>query len=1093
MFCMLLLPPFLGGQTKLLRFPDIAGNQLVFCYGGDLWTAPAGGGSAVRLTAHPGLELFPRFSPDGKWIAFTGQYDGDEQVYVIPAGGGVPRQLTFYPARGPLAPRHGYDNQVYGWTPDGASVLFRSMRDAGGGSRTRLYTVAVAGGPERALPMPTAGAGDFSPDAQRMVYSPLFRDFRHWKRYEGGWAQDLFLFDMKTSALTPVSPSLRTERDPMWMGDAICFVSDRDGVLNLYMYGLKDGKVVQLTRNTVWDVRWASSDNARNIVYELNGELHIYDIKAKSDRAVSVLVPSDGVAMRPSHLAVERNIESFSLSPKGERALFTARGDIFTVPIEKGPTRNLTNSSGAHDRSAGWSPDGTRIAFVSDRSGEDEIWLIDQAGGGEPVRLTSDGSCMRFAPEWSPDGKLLAFSDSEGRLFVLTVADRKTVLVADDERGRIRDYTWASKGGWLAFTLSNPNNTRSLYLWSAGDGRKHRVTDEFFGVGSPAWDPEGKYLFFLSDRDYAPQISGLEWNFAGNRTTGIFAMALRKDIPHLFPPQSDEVSLPAEGKEKSGEKTVGEAGARAEEKKPEKKEEGDLSIDLDGLASRVVRVPVAADNLDGLSVIKGHLLYAKSGAPFYGRESYARTSLWIFSLKDREESLLAEDISGAALSADGSKILVRQGRSFNLYEARPKVKEKKTVSTAGLAVDRVPAQEWEEVFNEVWRRYRDFFYVRNMHGYDWKAIGDRYRAWLPHVAHRSDLNYVLTEMVAELNVGHAYIEGGDFLLPERPRVALPGCRFEPDAASGRFRIARIFRGQNEEERYRSPLTEVGIGVKEGEYVLAIDGVDLKTTDNPYRLLQHKTHPVTLTVNGSPTSEGARRVTYRPVESEESLIYLDWVLHNYEQVTRMSDGQIGYLHIPDMGAPGIAEFIKWFYPQVRKQGLVVDVRSNGGGNVSQWIIERLDNRLLGTRFGRSNWPGTYPEVVFQGHKACLLNETSASDGDIFPFMFRQAGLGPLIGKRSWGGVVGISNTGPLLDGGTVFVPLSGTNAPDGSWVIEGHGVDPDIFVENDPRSVIEGRDLQLERAVAEIKKAIAGKPVKLPARPAEPVKTPKPLP
>ncbi len=486
---------------------------------------------------------------------------------------------------------------------------------------------------------------------------------------------------------------------------------------------------------------------------------------------------------------------------------------------------------------------------------------------------------------------------------------------------------------------------------------------------------------------------------------------------------------------------------------------------------------------------KGHLLYIVTGAPFYGRDSYVKPTLKLYSLKDRKESTLAENATGWALSRDGTKVLVRQEDKYNLYDVKPETKDKKTVSTKGLMVDRVPAEEWRQFFDEAWRRYRDFFYVKNMHGYDWKAIGDRYRALLPHVAHRADLNYVLGEMVSELNVGHTYIEGGDYEIPARPKVALPGARFELDPASGRFRIARILQGNNQEERYRAPLTEVGVDARVGDYVLEIDGVELKGDDDPYRLLRHKTDPVTLTLNAKPVLEGSRKTTYRPITSEESLLYLEQVNANREKVAKLTNGRAGYLHIPDMGGPGIYEFVKWFYPQIRKEGLVVDVRSNGGGNVSQWIIERLDTKLLGTRFGRrSEHPGTYPETVFHGHKVAILNETSASDGDIFPHMFRKAGLGPLVGKRSWGGVVGIGGQGPMIDGGNVTVPSEGTNDPDGKWVIEGHGVDPDIVVENDPRSVIAGRDPQLERAVEELVKKMDAEPMKLPKRPADPVKT-----
>ena len=1073
-----------AAQTKLLRFPDIAGDRVAFCHAGDLWTAPATGGGATRLTTHPGLELFPKFSPDGRWIAFTGQYEGDEQVYVVPGEGGVPKQLTYYPARGPFAPRHGYDNQVMGWTPDGSAVVFRSQRDVDGiRSEGRLYAVPAGGGLAQALPMPTSGAGDFAPDGKRIAYSPLFRDFRTWKRYEGGWAQDLYLFDLATHEARPFAVTKRTERDPMWIGDAIYFASDRDGTLNLYSYDLATEAVARLTSSAAGDVRWPSSDGLSRIVYERDGELRVLDVKTKADVALRVFVPDDGVARRPSRHSAEKNVEDFALSPKGERALFVARGDVFTLPIEKGATRNLTRSSNAHDRGARWSPDGKRIAWVSDASGEDEVWLVDQAGG-EPEQVTKGGEGMRYAPEWSAGGTHLAFSDKDGKLHVVSLADRRLVEVADDEYGLIRDYAWSPRGTWLAFSMADGNGTRSLHLWGAADGKLHRVTGELFNEEQPAWDPEGRFLYFLSDRQFAPQISSIEWNYAGNRTTGVYALTLAKDGESPFPPESDEVSA---GEKKDESKGAEGTAAKADDEK----KDAPLRIDLEGLGGRVTRVPVDADNLEGLAVAKAHLVYAKAGARFYGRDPDRKTALTLFSLKERKESTLAEGVSAWALSRDGAKVLVKQEESYALYDVQPEAKDKKAVSTKGLVVDRVPAQEWATMFEETWRRYRDFFYVKNMHGYDWKAIGARYRALLPHVAHRSDLNYVLGEMVAELNVGHAYIQGGDYEVPPRPKVGLPGARFELDPAAGRYRIARILAGHNEEEAYRSPLTEVGVDARVGDYVLEIDGVELRDDDDPYRLLRHKTDPVSLTLNARPVREGARKTTYRPVASEESLLYLEEVTANREKVARLTNGRAGYLHLPDMGAAGIYEFVKWFYPQVRKEGLVVDVRSNGGGNVSQWIVERLDTKLLGTRFGRrSDHPATYPQTVFHGHKVAVLNETSASDGDIFPHMFRKAGLGPLVGKRSWGGVVGITGLGPLLDGGTVFVPISGTNDVDGSWVIEGHGVDPDIEVENDPRSVIAGRDPQLERAVEELVKKMDTEPMRLPSRPPDPVKTPR---
>jgi len=1071
----------LTAETRLLRFPDIHGDKVVFTYAGDLWTASVNGGNATRLTAHPGLELFAKFSPDGQWIAFTGQYDGDEQVYVIPAGGGIPKQLTFYPARGPLPDRWGYDNQVYGWTPDGEYVIFRSLRDAWTNSECRLYKVPVKGGLPQPLPMPVSGAGDLSPDGKQIVYSPLFRDFRTWKRYQGGWAQDLYIFDLATKALQPVSPTPRTERDPMWIGDKICFASDRTGTMNLYEFDIATKKTRALTNYTDWDVRWPSKGDKTQIVYELDGQLWVLDIKSQTKpRKIPITVPTDGLPARPAQISAANLIEDFDLSPKGERALFVARGDVFTAPIEKGATRNLTRSSGAHDKAASWSPDGRRIVFISDRSGEEELYLVNQDGSGSLEQLTRGGKAMRYRPEWSPDGKKIAFSDKDGKLYVLNVDDKSVIEIDDEPRGQLLDYTWSPDGRWIAYSRTAETRRRTLHIWSASENRTRRVFDSsLWDSTNPAWDPEGNYLFYFSEREFAPLISNVEWNYAGTRNRGIFALALRKDVKNPFGPESDEVVT--ESKEKKEDKK--------DEKKPGVPE---VKIDFAGLSERVIRVPVSAANYAGLSAVKGSLLYVRSGNLYYGRDSETRPSLMIYSLKDRKESVLLEDVSHYAVSRDGNKVLARQGQNYQLLDAKPGGGgSKKTVSTAGLVVDRVPQQEWVQIFNEVWRRYRDFFYVKNMHGYDWEKLRVQYAPLLEYVGHRSDLNYVIGEMISELNVGHAYIAGGDVNAPPRPKVALPGARFELDAAAGRYRIAKIFRGHNEEPIYRSPLTEVGVDARVGDYVLAIDGMDLPANVNPYSLLRGKAdRPVKLTLNSVPDLNGAREVLFQPLTSESDLIYLDMVTRNREKVDKMSGGKVGYLHVPNMGAEGIREFIKYFYGQLDgKEGLVIDVRANGGGNVSQMLIERLRRALLATGFARTNdYATTYPSTMFYGHMVCLLNETSASDGDIFPAMFRKAGLGPLIGKRSWGGVIGITNRGTLIDGGQVNVPEFGFASPDGQWIIEGQGVEPDIVVENDPKSVIEGRDPQLERGVEEVLKRIKQNPRRLPQRPPDPVKT-----
>jgi len=1077
------------GQTKLLRFPDIHGDRVAFTYGGDIWTAAAGGGSAIRLTAHPGMEVFAKFSPDGNWIAFTGQYDGDEQVYVIPATGGVPRQLTFYPAKGPFTPRWGWDNQVYGWTKDGKQIIFKSQRDSWTLPVARLYTVSVDGGAAEALPMPEAGSGDFSPDGTRIVYSPQSRDFRPEKRYGGGQANRLYIFDLKSYDAKAITEGPRATRDAIWLGDTIYFNSDRDGHFNLYAYNVANGKTNQVTQSKQWDVRWPSSDHKNRIIYEMDGELQILDTRSGKAAPISITVPDDGLARRPSRISAANNIESYELSPKGERALFSARGDIFTAPIEKGPTRNLTHSSGAHDKWPSWSPDGSQIAFISDMSGEEELYVVPQDGSKPPTQITTGGTGMRYQPDWSADGKYIAFSDKDGKIFVVTLADKKATEIVDAPRGQIRDYVWSPSGSYLAFSYAtNGNGFSQIHVWSATDGKVHRVTDQMFNAQNPVWDPTGSYLYFISTREFAPQISNIEFNYATNRDSYIYAMALRKDVKHPFPPESDEVAVTKpkdEGAAPAEPKKEGEAPkpATPPPAKP-------LVIDFDGINSRVARAPLGADNYGALATKPGFLIYGVGPAFYYGRQGDRPAQLKLYSLKDRKETVLVDDAGGLALSRDGAKALVRQGPGFAIYDTTPLgAQTRKPVSTAGLMVDRVPAEEWNQIFNEVWRRYRDWFYVPNMHGYDWVALREQYKPLLKYVAHRSDLNYVIAEMVAELTVQHAYVEGGDFQIPPRPRVGLPGARFELDKASGRYRIAKIFQGENEEDIYRSPLREIGVNINVGDYVLAIDGDELKGTDDPYRLLRNKAdNPVSLTVNSKPTMDGSRTISYRPITDETNLIYLDWVEANRKRVADATGGRVGYIHIPDMGANGIREFIKWYYPQIDKEGLVVDVRANGGGNVSRMLIERLRRKLLGVNYGRTDDIGNpYPDGVFIGPMVALLDQNSASDGDIFPWMFREAGLGPLIGKRSWGGVVGINNRGALIDGGSIFVPGSALANNKGEWIIEGYGVDPDIEVENDPRSEIAGKDPQLERGIAEVMAKLKS-PVKLPGRPAPPVKT-----
>jgi tricorn protease len=1057
--------------TRMLRYPDLHGNQLVFSYAGDLWLAPLDDSApARRLTSHPGLELYPRFSPDGSQIAFTGQYRGDEQVYVIDTAGGAPRQLTFYPTAGPLPARWGTDHQVYGWSADGRQVLFRSARHAA--LDTRLFQVPAEGGLPSPLPMPRAGSGDFSPDGKQLLYSPLFRDFRTWKRYQGGWAQNLYIFDLAANSARQVTDHIRTERDPVWLERGIHFVSDRDGVLNLYALQ-DDGSWRQVTNEDTWDIKWASGDGRSRIVYEVAGSIGLYDADSGDSRRLTVRVPDDQVRRSARRIEVKAQVEDFGVSPGGERLLVTARGDVFTVPVEHGVTRNLTQRGDAHDREAAWSPDGKQVAFVSDRSGEEQLYVVSH-DGGEARALTSGGATRLYRPQWAPDGSAIAFYDHSGKVRVVNLDGRETVAYAS-AYGAVTDYQWAPDSQWLAFTVRSEGGAAAIRLWSRDGGRVLEASDGRFNAYAPAFGADGKHLYFLSDREFAPQIGSFEWNYVADRETGIYALALNAESGNPFAPRNDE----AGDAKNTGDKKDDKNGKKDEEEKVT------VVVEAQGLANRLIRVPVEADNYLAVYPQKDRLLYL-AGAPFYyGREPDRKPSLHSFDFKTRETAEVAADVQGLALSRDGKFAMVRRNGDFHRVELKDP-KEPKQVGLDNLVVHRAPAAEWPAIFDEVWRRFRDYFYVRNMHGYDWQALRERYRPLVADVSTREDLNTLIGEMIAELNVGHAYVQGGDLQAGARPAAALLGARFEADERAGRYRIAHIYAGHNAEPKYRSPLTEVGVDVKVGDYLLAIDGRELTLADNPYELLSGRgQQPVELSVNDRARAEGARRVLVEPIPSESDLAYLEWVHGNYDYVSGKTGGRVGYLHIPDMGPSGIYEFIKWFYPQMRKEGLVVDVRANGGGNVSQMILRRLMQRPLGYSYqAHSDWTESYPQTAFDGPMAALISETSASDGDIFPYFFRAAGLGPLIGKRSWGGVVGITNRGALLDGGQVFVPEFGMGGPDGDWIIEGEGVAPDIEVDNDPAGT---GDAQLDRAIAEVLRRLEARRPVYPAKPAEPVK------
>ena len=1073
-------------EARLLRFPDIHGDTIVFSHAGDLWSVPVSGGMARRLTAGEGLELFPRFSPDGRWIAFTGQYDGSTDVYVMPAEGGEPRRLTWYPSQD-NSPRMGFDNMVLGWTPDG-KILFRGQRGPIRGFIGEPYVVRPEGGPVERFPLPESGVISFSPDGKRIAYNRIFRDFRTWKRYKGGMAQDVWIYDLASKQIERMTDWIGTDTQPMWIGDSVYFLSDReDWKLNLWRYDLSTRATARVTTFTEFDVKWPHSGSGK-IVFENGGFLYVLDPASGEPKRVPVALPDDRRLARPRWVKVEDRITDIELAPGGQRAVVTARGEIFTVPAENGTTRNLTRTSGVREKDAVWSPDGKWIAFFSDASGEEELQILPEDGKGKAVALTSGSSTWHFPPLWSPDSKKIAFSDRAMHLFVVDVATKEKTLVDTATIWEISQYDFSPDSQWLAYTKRASNDFNVIVLHSLVTKSSTPVTPAIVDSREPAFDPDGNYLYFFSDREINPTLGSFDPSFTVNKATRPYALILRADGTSPFAPKSDEA------KKEDAAKPEKKDGDKKDEKKPP------LRIDLAGIVDRVAGFPVPPGNYTGLSAAKGKLFWLSVPTTALTEDRPAKGTLQMFELEKRKATDLVPNVERYSLAPDGSRLVYRSDKSWAIVEPKEGLKPGDgKLDLSGLAMELDTPAEWAQIFRETWRLYRDFFYVPDMGKIDWAAIRTRYEPLVAHVSHRVDLTYVLGEMAGELGSGHAYNGGGDSPKPERMPVGTLGADLEVDPKSGLFRIVRILQGQNWDEKRRSPLTEPGVNVSPGDYLLAIDGRDLTAKDEPYRLLAGTVGPtgeksvaagggrtVTLLVNGAPTKTGAREVVVRPIASEESLRYFDWVEENRRKVDKATNGRIGYVHIPDMGEEGLQEFIRQYYPQLRKEGLIVDVRANGGGFVSEMILERLRRKTVGMGSTRSARPSPYPDASFNGPMVALISEYSASDGDIFPYYFREYGLGPLIGKRTWGGVVGIRGLGSgMIDGGYTFVPEFGTYSMKGAWVIENEGVAPDIEVDDLPGDVMAGKDAQLDRAIAEIEKRVKENPPVWPPEPKSP--------
>ncbi len=1078
-----------ASENGLARFPAIHGNEIVFESGGSLWKVSRQGGRAERLTAERGNDLMPRFSPDGKLIAFTGQYDGNTDVYVIPAKGGAPRRLTFHSDVVEDAPmRWGPDNMVVTWTPDGKGIVFLSRRDTFNSWFGRLFVVPVEGGLPVRLPVDTAGLCTYSPDGSKLAMNRIFRNFRTWKRYYGGLAQDVWIYDLKSHACERVTDWKGTDTFPMWHGDTVYFASDRgaEGRLNLWAYDVKDKSFRQVTHFADYDIDWPSLGDD-GIVFQCGGSLYVLDLPSEQLHKLEVAVPDDGARTRPRWVDASKNIHSFDISPNGKRAVFGARGEIFTVPAEHGNTRDLTQSSGAREMYPSWSPDGKTVAYVTDRTGEAQVAVRPADGSGEETLLTDRKKGYLYGPAWSPDGARLAYSDSDHVLWILEVQSKRAVRVDQDRREEIHASSWSPDGLWLAYTKAGVQDMGSdddastymgrIFLYSLKEGKSTLVSTGQTDDSEPLFSPDGKYLYFISARHESPVFSESEFNVATLKMDGIYVATLRAEEPSPFAPRSDEGAYKAEDEAKAA---PWKPGAIAP-----------MKIDLEGLAQRVVPLPIPAGDIRGLSAAAGRVYYLtlplrSFETPLSGEE----TALHLFDMAKRKDAVLATSLEGYVLSADGSSLLIQGKENYTIAPALPGEHAGAGAEAGDHKLDLshmkafiAPLEEWREMFGEAWRLERDFFFNPEMNGVDWPAVRASYEKLLPEAACREDLNYLIGEMLGELHNSHTYVGGGDdFKNPQVP-TGLLGVDFVVDEASGLYTFSKIYAGDNSKSSLRSPLTEQGVNLKAGSFLLAVNGRPLKSPENPYSLFVGTLgQTVTLTVADDAAGKGRREVTVRPIPDELGLRLKDWVDHNRAEVDRLSGGKIGYLYLSDMDETGMKEFIRQFYWQTSKEGLIIDDRWNGGGEIDQIVLERLRRVLVGMGTNREGERYTVPQQLLNGYMACLINHYSASDGDIFPYYFRKYGLGPVIGTRTWGGVRGIRGFWPLCDGGSVTIPEDALYGLHSEWVIENHGVDPDIEIDDAPGDVLAGKDAQLEKAVEVLMEKIRSKPMVLPAPP-----------
>ena len=1084
----------------LLRFPTVSKTQIVFTYADDLWTVARDGGDAHRLTSSIGIEALAHFSPDGSMIAFTGEYDGNRDVFVVPAAGGVPRRLTYHPA----------EEYVAGWTPDGKNVVFNSWANSFMHFEDQLYTVPVEGGLPTQIPLPIAEDASFSPDGTHVAYVPHPKWQLAWKRYHGGQTTPIWIADLKDSSIVKIPRDNSNDDDPMWIGDTIYFLSDRNGPVSLFAYDTKSKQVTEALHSDGLDFKTATA-GPDAIVIEQFGAIKLYDLNTHQAKNISIHVVGDIEAVRPHFAKVDpKRIQNFSLSPTGARALFEAWGEIFTVPTDKGDIRDITRSPAVADRDPSWSPDGKSIAYFSDESGEYELAIRDQNGLGT-VRHINLGNPPSFfySPVWSPDSKKIAYSDTRLQLWYIDLENPKPKLVDTDYFWTFSSnqlgQTWSPDNKWIAYTRQLPSGLHAVFIYSLDQAKTFQITDGMSDALYPSFDKNGKYLYFTASTNVALTTAGLDMSSDEHRVSrNVYLAVLSKDEKSPLAPESDEENKPKDEKstdqDKDKDKAADHAKEKAKGKKAEDKSAADkdkdkdegkdkddkskdaakekdkkdepvvVKIDIDGIGQRILSLPIPAKNYLNMLPGKSGILFLSEGpAVFAVDDDNPNTSQTIqkFDLSKRKVDKLLDDVNDFSVSYDGEKILYRKGDSWATASADDGGGGSKPglgpLKLDGWEVYVEPRAMWKQIYNETWRIERDFFYDPNHHGLDLSKAQKKYAPYLDGIASRDELTYLFQECLGEMTVGHMFVGGGEAPEPKKVRGGLLGADYILE--NGRYRVAKVYDGENWNPGNEAPLTQPGVNVKAGDYILAVNGRDLHATDNIYSFFEETAgKQVVLKVGANAEGKDSRDVTVVPVDSEENLRHLAWIESNRRRVDEATGGRVAYVHVPNTAGGGYTSFNRYYFSQVGKEAAIIDERFNEGGQLADYIIDSLRRPMLSRVVTRQGHDWSSPSEAIYGPKVMIINEMSGSGGDALPWYFRKSGIGPLIGKKTWGGLVGIGGYPELIDGGRVTAPRAAIYGLKGEWEVENHGVAPDVEVDLEPSAWRAGRDAQLEKAI-----------------------------